>query len=568
MPLLLAGLVRYLVMAALNTAVAGSAYVILDRGFEWIAKTLVGEEGMTREEAEDTIASEVVAVGGAIGANAALLKSRLPMRLADRIQKPLKQSTLTPAGKATGGKAVVPAKLGILKTLLSKSPWSVFGFSLIGSIPWWPSMVQQFLDQGTFNPVNANRAMEAIGIPDKFRWPVSPKGLQPATYTVAEFLELFDQLTAAGVVGINNTFEQQTQIWSKETLSALINVIVGDLIIRGKASDKRAIRNELTKYLITRTSGGAGVSFSPSTAGSGVAVLPTGTPTQIKIYTGVISGGTLGTPQEFIARPDDMIGSAEELKTAAKNNLASFVLALPGRFYYELAIVNTVKSRGGFTQKGEPVRIISSYNKNGSPRYKTIYHKFAVMQLGVLDENGRSVKLGKIVLGPVNAIDFQPTRGQLLDVAKAITPELFTTDIKAIDQIITPQAVSVSTAVPANPNPPVYASASSPTPSGGTVIQLTPLSVQPPVSVAVAPPPPAPPTVQTVAPVRVLSAMELKMRAATNLSEFYIAIGSSLPAVHMRAKYYAAAGLGAESTYTGTAEQNNRFLAWLKSGVM
>ena len=565
MPLLFAGLIRYLVMAAMNTAVAASAFVILDKGFEWIAQKLMSDEKMTREEAEDSIASEVLAVGGAIGANAALLKSRLPMRIADRIQKPLKQSTLSPQGRATGGKVVVPAKLGILKALFSKSPWVIFGTSVLTSIPWWPSLVQNFLDQGTFNPAGANRAMSAIGLGGLFQWPTAPKTLQPGTYTTGEFLELFDQLTTGGAVGINNTFEQETQMWDKDALSALINTIIGTGIIKGAKADKTYVKKELGKYIISRPPGGAGVSFPPSATGAGVAVLPTRTAAQIQIYTGVVTSGTLGVPAEFIARQDDMIEDVDELKAAAKNNLAAFVQSLPGKFYYELAIVNTVKSRGGFTQKGSPVRIISSYNKNGTPRYKTIYHKFAVMQLGVLDENGRSVKLGKINLGPVNAVSFQPTTTQLQDVAKLITPELFTSDINAVSSIITSSPVSVLSATPQNPNPPTQTSAPAQTSAG---VSPTPAISAPAPAVAVLAPgtaSPVPAPAPLPVPVPQLTTRQLAIKAATTLTEFYAALGSTLPPLYMRAKYYASAGLGAESTYVGSAEQNNRFLAWLKT---
>ena len=181
-------------------------------------------------------------------------------------------------------------------------------------------------------------------------------------------------------------------------------------------------------------------------------------PTEIKIYTGVIANGTLGTPSEFISRPDDMIQNTEELRQAANINLAAFVQALPGNFYYEIGIVSSVKTRSGFTQRGAAARVVTGYYRSGLPRYKTIYHKFAVMKIGVFDENRRTVKLGTIVLGPVNSVDFQPTAVELGNITSAINTDLFTSSVDTIKEIITTQPI-VSTPVATPPPPPPAPSA-------------------------------------------------------------------------------------------------------------
>ena len=544
--------------------------------------------GVSEETAEDIMANEFILQLERLGIFALAARSRVPLVIADRLKFTAKgwkmrnvsattkakvEASQKPSGPTLGkvggfdknGKwipgagtpASIPATIAELDMLAKARTGKLLAAAgTLGTILKWLAGAYSLalLTLYVLSNVIDFAAWTGSAYQKTFQALLAIIGLEPDTRlkkasTISDDMwkKVFATMKSVGAVGITDPDAKTDYTLTAQNLALVTDKIVGPLLAAGEDVKVKDVIALLMAHMIflpgaQANEGGLGF-FPPSTGGTGVAVLPTRTATQIQIYTGVLTSGALGTPAEFIARPDDMIEDMDELKAAAKNNLASFVQSLPGKFYYELAIVNTVKSRGGFTQKGSPVRIISSYNKNGTPRYKTIYHKFAVMQLGVLDENGRSVKLGKINLGPVNAVSFQPTTTQLQDVAKLITPELFTSDISSVSSIITSSPVSVSSATPQNPNPPTQ------TPAPEQTLAIAPVPAPAPLPVAV----------------RVYSAAELKMRAATNLSEFYIAIGSTLPPLYMRAKYYAAAGLGAESTYVGSAEQNGRFLAWLKS---
>ena len=593
MPAFIASALRYLVIAAMQIGVFSVAQTVLDKGFTAIQKALTDNEGMSAEEAENSIAAEVLATGGALGANAALIRSRLPLRWADKLKLVTTKPTISSGGNISDRAGTTPSKIPLYKGGLLKTLGVVAASSLVAKLFWIDTTIQNFLDQGTFNPSGANRALQAIGLGSVFQWPETPKTLQPGTYDAKEFLELFNQLTTAGAVGINATYENQTQIWSKENLSALVNYIVGTRILESKPSDKRAIKSELSKYILTRTGSDIN-SVTPTIGATSPQTTNTKKPfSEIKIFTGVVSNGTLGTPNEFIARPDDMIQDADELKLAAKNNLSSFVQSIPGKFFYEIAIVNSIKTRGGFTQKGEPIRVISSYNKDGTPRYKTIYHKFAVLKIGLHDENGRNIKLGTIVLGPVNSIDFQPTTAQLGDLAKTINPELFTTNVGDITKIITQKEVTVTSEPPTNPNPPTF-SPTTPTPTNATTTDPATGKPQPQITINIVtladgrkredtittypigserypqgntltdqrilPDTPPVSSQQTTT----TNATQAAQKAATTLWEFYNASGTTLPTLQTRALAYQTLGLGQSSTYTGTTEQNNRLLAVLK----
>jgi hypothetical protein len=201
--------------------------------------------------------------------------------------------------------------------------------------------------------------------------------------------------------------------------------------------------------------------------------LTAGDAVQFQIYNGLLAGGTLGTPMEFMASQDDMIQSMAELRTAATLNLASFILSIPGRFYYEIGIQSSYTTAAGFTQRGAPVRIVTGYTAKSPstaevqaminagtwvagtkvqvPKYKTIYNKFAIMKIGIKDTNGKNIKLASVVLGPVNAVDFVPTQVDLLNLQQNINTGLFTSDTSAIKNIIT--AAPVATTPAATPPP-------------------------------------------------------------------------------------------------------------------
>ena len=54
------------------------------------------------------------------------------------------------------------------------------------------------------------------------------------------------------------------------------------------------------------------------------------------------------------------------------------------------------------------------------------------------------------------------------------------------------------------------------------------------------------------------------MKNIHTLNAYYAALGQVVPDIASRVELYASMGLGPESTYIGTAEQNNRLLVELK----
>lgn len=350
------------------------------------------------------------------------------------------------------------------------------------SIPLW---TKQMIDNGTIS-----QTMQIQAIKNVAEVQAQLSGTKaPGPYDSQQFSSLLNGLQAAGYTQVKNPVDNTVAPLSTQTLAGLINYLYGTRVGQGLPATASKITPLLNDWLlkggsavqfplslydqvhnttpapvVSSNAGSASRAAAPSAVSSNTAV-SAAPATNLKIFTGVISGGTLGLPQEFVASPSAMIGSLDELVSSAKVNLAAAVQSLPGRFYYEIAVVNSITTKSGFTQKGAPVSVVVGYNKNGSPKTKTLYYKFAVMKLGVTDEAGRSVKLATINLGPVDVTKFSPSNVQLNDVQQSIAGSSFTSDVGAIKNVVSATPPSVSSVPPPNPNPPQ----TTPTaPSGGS----------------------------------------------------------------------------------------------------
>lgn len=419
--------------------------------------------GTDEETAKDIVANEWIDYVEAVGIGALTLKSRLPLRVADYLKfstrgvakRPL-PATVAPkvsAAKATTVAASAASAEVMTQTIQSiamirKVPLSMvsevvsFIQSKIGTALFATLVVAQFIDFAAWN------SSAYQGTFQKF-WSIF--GLEPdKTYGGPRVAsqEVFDKVYTAlqneGARTITHPDTGEKLPFNQQNALLVVDKVASKLFIEtGEVKSKALLGLTLALVTFGTATTAAGATYTTAQGGGSTSAVVAVTP-QIKIFTGVISGGTLGLPQEFVARPDDLIQSEDELRAAIKNNLAAAVASLPGRFFYEIGIVNSVKTKSGFTQKGAPIKIVSGYTTTGKPRYKTIYHKFAVMKLGVTDENGRVVKLGTVNLGPLNPADYNATPEALRSIEKTISAETFTTNINEIAQVVSSQPVQVS----------------------------------------------------------------------------------------------------------------------------
>ena len=178
-----------------------------------------------------------------------------------------------------------------------------------------------------------------------------------------------------------------------------------------------------------------------------------GASTAPKVYTGIVSQGVLGRGLEFIPRQDDLIESAEELKAAAANNLSPFLQSLLGKIVYEVKIVSSIITKEGFKQTGVVQQVRNGSYADGKPKYKSVYNKFATMDLYVITDKGARSKISTIVLGPTDSARLNLGTNELRSIEAAIPDLVFTKDINEITGIETINAVTVSTPASAGGKP-------------------------------------------------------------------------------------------------------------------
>lgn len=320
-----------------------------------------------------------------------------------------------------------------------------------------------------------------------------------------------------------------------------------------------------------------------------------------RIFTGMISQGTFGEIIPFTPRETDLISSADDLKSAAENNLALFIAALPGRMIYEIKSVARIVLKDGTIRTGATQTINIGKNTDGSIKTKTITSRFAIANIYVFTGKNKRNLIDTVVLGPIDIGKFNPQQNSLDILALDLKTNLSITSIPKILAIQTPKPITPAPIVPAQITPPpaiVPAQITPPAPTpnfkieiqeprkqaneninqfaarfGATGAEVRALMSNPAfaderdflinsfnlkVPVRVAQQTPAPATPQN--PI-ILKGWNFN---AQTLYEWFNSVGEALPTVDARGRLYEILGLGIANLYTGTAEQNIKLLNELK----
>lgn len=317
---------------------------------------------------------------------------------------------------------------------------------------------------------------------------------KPYPRATAVSSEIFDKLDLVyreeKVAGIQDPYKGVTVPYNRQNLIDLVDKVGAHLLsLKGSASFKEVLA--ATHLFMSSSTAGFGVKVpattlpgatptgpgqAPSAGVGGVAPAPVAPP---QVLIGVVSQGTLGAPLTFVSRESDLIESTDELRSAAQNNLVPYVASLLGRIAYEIRIVPSVVTREGFRQYGSAQRIVSSLNKDGTPRYKTVTNRFAVLTLYFIGPGGKRLKLDTITLGPTDAVKLQPTGAQLAQLEVGLQGSVFTTDVGQVTGVAptqptgegAPVQVAVTPSVPVSA-PPTLTQAV-PTSGPGAMAQLS-----------------------------------------------------------------------------------------------
>lgn len=645
--LILRPLLIWIVQIVVTTIIADIVASFLKQ----IVSGVAAHYGISEDDSKIVVTNQIIDLAATLGIGTGVLYSKLGIKAADylglKAAGTVTRKLSTAAAAKVGVKNAAPLAAteakGILATVLKgETIWKGILFVML---------LQQVGDWFIFGRPQLQGYIDAVFGKGAVELPTANDA--PPPFSKGTWLDYYTGLENAGIVGIEGGAVAATLIYSRDQLVQLVWWGYSQLLKKGASPTETAVKKYIQANLRFKDTPVAAAIVKSTTSQPVTQAVVKTAPTQIQVYTGVVASGTLGAPAEFTARADDMIDDSNELKASAKNNLAAFLATLPGRYAYEIGIVNTIKTKGGFTQKGSPVQVLTGYTTGGKPKYKTIYNKFAQLVLTVTDDNGKVVKLATINLGPVNATSYQPTPIDLQTIQKAITPELFTNSLSSVTAIVAQQNIAVSPTAPSNPNPPaqnavpyltftVNGTTPLKIPLDGTVFRavgdsngdavykrtgatITTIAVpqytaatrftdtdtgityevgqastnphnvvfldttysglatkrqsaydvyrsqtgQEPLSL---------PEFNMADLQTVLAhtggvlpstdssdAAPLLGQDATTLAAFYSANGKSLPSTADRAPLYEKLGLGPASTYAGTAEQNNRLLAALKT---
>lgn len=616
MPIVVSLIIRAIIQIAITLGIdtLATKYIIplINRGLQELIELF----GVSEEDAQDIVANELLIFAERVGISVLTLRSKLPTKIAERLGFTSKgygkRALSTKARTATTGKttqingATIATTESIKKLSQTIAETRGLSFAKVNEITSFilkivgaPFIIiftlAQVIDFGNWNSGAYQKTLQKVIAVASFGLLVpDPKVPKSSVLSDDVWNRVYATYKELGAVGINDPFKLQSLPFSRQNLIDLVDKIAALGIEEGVAMGLKQVIGATHALIILDASKASSLDATMLTA---LVKLP-----QVKVFTGIVSQGTLGAGLTFTPRPDDIIESIDELQTAVQNNLAPFLVALPAKVVYEVKIVSSVTTKDGFRQTGQAQRVLSGYATDGTPRYKTVINKFATLTIFVLTDKGTRTKISTIILGPTDAMKFQPSQNHLTMLEKNIQTSVVTSNISEINTIQTTVPITVQApaapppAIPL-PTPPAPAVSRPPSAISAPVVSTPAITATPIADLTTLkarldqatnyyrtgmnPLPgtvgqgyvemvaaqkaydealakePRPATVTT-------SSQDTAKQKATTLYEFYNAIGQPLPSMQTRAAFYQMLGLGQSSYYVGTAEQNTKLLAKLQ----
>lgn len=436
MPVILAQLLRPLVMSLVTGGGIAAIQAFFSDSMKSLVESIRSGTGVSEQDAKDILSNFLIDTLTNTGVTFALLKARLPVKVADYLGL---------SGSTGAKKILTPAAAKAVETL--KAPTgATFWSGALGKVVkvaasatgffWLVNMLAQIIEPGIYKPEQTNAVYRKLGIP--WQYPVSAGALQPGPFDGPGFNEYARSLETQNISAINNPNLLATFVYSRQALADIIDYVYGQEVLAGRSPTKAKIIPLIAPYLV-----GAGKAATAAEVAPTAAVAARSVPS-VKVFTGVVSQGVLGAGLSFQARPDDLIENAAELQAAVANNLAATLAALPASLSYEVKVASSVTTRDGFTQRGTAQRVVSGYNKDGSPKYRTVVNKFAVLSVYLVNEKGTRTKIRQIVVGPTDAVRFQPTTSDLAAVEASVKNNVVTSDTSEIQRIVTSAPLAVA----------------------------------------------------------------------------------------------------------------------------
>jgi len=459
MPAIVASLVRVLIQAAVQTGIfiilEKLASPIVDAAKYAVKKTF----NMTDEEAEDSIANEIIDAFLMIGIIGVSIKTKMPTKVAEKlgftskgyVKRPVSKKLPTTA-KGTAAKKAVDGISGkviasteataAIETAIKTKTGFKAGYDLliktVGVTFMGFMVIGNWIDFGNWNNGAYQKSMQ------KFLSWISFGALVPdedyrKSLTVSDeiFSKVYNTFKTGGALGIQDPYKAIEVPFTRDNLLDLTDQVGATLLLTdGSASAKKVLAATLPMIIFNTTSD---VDSAITTYGGATTktIATTTTQATTKVFTGIVSQGVVGAGLVFTSRPDDLIESAEELRAAASNNLALYLNTLLGKIVYEVKVVSSIITKDGFKQTGTTQRIQTGTYSNGTPKYKTVTNKFATIIVYAITDKGSRSKLTTIVLGPVDSAKLTVGTNDLRTLETELPSLVTTNDINEINEIKT-----------------------------------------------------------------------------------------------------------------------------------
>jgi len=592
MPVIVAFFARQLIIIGVQLGI----FALIDKFVTPLLNTVLNDImvvfGVSESTAQDILHNEILTTAETLGMTVALSKARLPLALADKLgfstrgfkkialNKSVEEKVNAKRGATSGVAPIqkIPTEAEAT-TIIQHAKKVLPGFGqaysvmirALGTTFIGLMVIGNWIDFGNWNNGAYQKKMQTLIATVTFGLLTPDEGYRKSlTLSSTVFSKIYNTYKINGAIAINDPFKKLSEPFSRNNLIDLIDKVGAKMLLTvHKASTKDVLT--VTQLMIvfnpdaiTTGSATPTAEFTPA-----VAVAPSVKSTHaVRVFTGLLSSGTLGAQKPFTPRESGLITSANELAQDAQQEATSFLSALPGSIVYEVRIVNYVIANDGTKRTGRIQRIQTGTLKSGQPRYRILHNKFAVLDLYYNIPGPGRKKLIELIIGPVDVGSFNPTPADIASITGTLKNSVATTNVADIAKVITAQPITtISPTTPATPQVSQEVSRGiQPQNQDRTNISAPQVHTEVPA--------PAPVHVQTHAPAptpapqatQVTPTSETLDFSKTRISNgevynlpnssgnFYSGPVRSAPTISMAA-LYELKGLGPASTYAGTATQ-------------
>ena len=440
MPLAIALLIRSIIQLALTAAIYKTAEEFIRVALDALPKLLSKAFGINEQDSNNFIHDFMLDQAAAFGLTVLALRRKMPTIVAEKLGFTAKG--FSKFGFTKQARTAIEGKIGgKIPIDLAKGTgyWKILGKFMGGVTAIF--MLTQSIEVFAYRPGFFANIAKFFGLEK----PVLALliGEKKGIFSDKEITEITQGIIKIYGPGIEDFDLKQSVLINENYIKTLLELAENEIWAQAKTPTQSNVLKALREIVLPRITG----KITPAAAGTSIAASKISAP-QIKVFTGVLTQGKLGEAEPFIERETDLISSMDDLQSAAQNNLASFIIALPGKIVYEIKIVSSITTKEGFIQRGITQRIITGYTKAGAPKYKTIVNKFAVLDIFVFTERNIRTKIRRIVLGPVDSIAFQPKTNELQMAEETIKANITTSDVAEIETIKTDKEIITEPATP------------------------------------------------------------------------------------------------------------------------